>query len=151
MAVLYTLEKGHIQQNAAAFLVYAKLRNHWVYHRAAEMICHNLHSPVQTSKIVEAAEECLKLSLDTRVEGLWAELQQTAAVALIQLGDEQQSKENGRQVMRTLLMGRTPGPEFPRPPEEWLLEIWEECFPLSRNGTTRLDPFDLGSLPRPTT
>jgi hypothetical protein len=149
-SALDRLEKGHCQQDKEAFLVYAQLQNHWVYHRAAEMICRKLDSPVETSEIVEAAEECLKLSLDSRVEALWADLQQTSAVALIQHGDDQ-SKEKGRQAMRALLKGRTPGPEFPRPSEKWLLAIWEECFPLSADGAARGDPFLLGNVPLPAT
>jgi hypothetical protein len=143
-AALALLEGGFVKRNTPAFLAHAKLQNHWVYHATAEMICRG-GTPAKKTEIIEVAEECRQLSEDIRIGGLWCNLKQTAAIALIQLGDDE-AKEKGRRDMRGLLEGRTPGAAFPRASPDWLLEIWEECFPPDEGG---LDLFGLGSIPSP--
>jgi hypothetical protein len=143
-AALALLEDGFTKVNTPAFLVNAKLQNHCVYHATAEMICRG-GSPAKRREIIEVAHECRRTSADIRTGGLWFNLRQTAATTLIQLGDDE-TKEEGRREMRGLLEGRTPGTEFPRPSMEWLLQIWEECFPPDETGHDR---FGLGSIPSP--
>jgi TolA-binding protein len=143
-AALALLEGTFVKQNTPAFLAHAKLQNHWVYHATAEMICRG-GTPAKKTEIIEVAEECRQLSEDIRIGGLWCNLKQTAAIALIQLGDDE-AKEKGRRDLRGLLEGRTPGTAFPRASRDWLLEIWEECFPPDEGGR---DLFGLGTIPSP--
>ena len=99
---------------------------------------------MKRAEVIETADECIQMSRNLNIAGLWWNLTQTSAVALMQLGDEE-NKKNGRREMRGLLKGRRPGPDFPRPPSDWLLEIWKECFPSNDS-----DPFGLGaSMPYP--
>jgi hypothetical protein len=133
------------EKNAASFVVYANLQNHWVYHAAAEALCGNECSSADRNKISSVADECLSLSTQPRVVQLWYELKQSAAFALIVIGDEE-GKIRGRTEMLSLLEGRTPGPEFPPPATDWLEQIWKECFPAQIDGQ-HINLFGLERVP----
>ena len=139
--------KDYIAENVMAFHTYANLRNHMLYHWSVQIICDNIDVSAGIPEIVEMAEECLNLSENKNsCPNLWYELQQTAAFALLMLGD-QTSKGTGQKIMRDLLRRKTPGRKFEPPPEKWLKDIWDECFPSSPDGTQN-DRFHLGSIPR---
>lgn len=75
----------------------------------------------------------------------WYNLYETAAFTLIKFGN-QTSQKNGRQIIRDLFNGKTPGSEFDAPPVEWLKWIQEAYFPVSTDPSSgRLDPLSIGT------
>ena len=139
-----TSEKG---MSVEFVITYAKLYNHWVYHKAAEILCGTQPpSPLTVSELLAGAEECVRLAKKKDVGRLWFNLQQTAAFTFLMLGD-QRTQQEGRKLMSGLFHGKAPGLGFERPPTAWLCEIWDECYPI-RHGT-RVDVFALGNVQRP--
>jgi hypothetical protein len=129
----------------------AELTNLLVYNSTAEAICRrasgNGPSKNEVTQILLAAERCLKLSKDKQAQKRqWYELHETAAVAMIKIGD-QGTRECGRDLIHDLFKGQTPGPGFAAAPKPWLLERWNEYFPEDCN--KRHDLLGLGNIPRP--
>ena len=138
----------------------ATLTNLWVYNQTAEFV---LDRPTGTSahekigKLLKAADRCLEYATDRLArEQFWYEFQETAAFAMIYMGDDN-GKERGRDLIRGVFAGKTPAPasktpgaEFAPPPKEWLLERWDEYFPIkTAGGAERDDPLGLGPIKRP--
>jgi hypothetical protein len=138
----------------------ATLTNLWVYNQTAEFV---LDRPTGTSahekigKLLKAADRCLEYATDRLArEQFWYEFQETAAFAMIYMGDNN-GKERGRDLIRGVFAGKTPAPagktpgaEFAPPPKEWLLERWDEYFPIkTAGGAERDDPLGLGPIKRP--
>jgi hypothetical protein len=94
-----------------------------------------------------AAELCIRLSKDRQArEGYWFELRETAAFAMVKMGN-QGTKEYGRTLIGDLLAGKTPGEGFAAAPKSWRQTRWDEYFPVTK--TRRRDLHDLGRIAEP--
>jgi hypothetical protein len=151
-AMLEAIEKAganFINDDPNAFVTYSKLYNHWVYHRAAELICQKQRpSQVDIANLLAGSEECLKLAMNPGAGKLWFNLKQSAAFAMICYGDGP-AQQIGRSELIGLLEGKRPGVAFAAPGTNWYRTIWEECFPIDPDGQRR-DLYGLGNIPPPT-
>ncbi len=137
----------------------ASVCNHWVYHRTAELLCTGTPiSVLDRSAVLARTEQCIRLSENPKAAAFWYQLRQTAAFALLHLGDirfnraspDPQLVVRGRQLLVDLFQGRTPWPPatFRRPSLAWLQEIYDEVCPLDPATAAPVDVFTLG-VPRP--
>lgn len=126
----------------------------WVYNRTAELLVERRDGTAPTfeevSEVLLSAEKCLTLSRHKKnaQTGYWYDLQETAAFAMIKLGQEG-TQEYGRSLICNLFALVTPGSQFKEPPKSWLIERWNEYFPLKDDGT-RDNLLGLRSIPQPT-
>jgi hypothetical protein len=133
------------KRHPRALIAYVKLKNHWVYHRTAELICMQREgstvSQEMTDALIDCADECVRLARDPRVGVLWYQLYETAAFAMLRFGNEA-SQERGRKLIRQLFAGSLPNKDLPAPSVEWLRERFDEYCPKDENDNPT-DPWGL--------
>ena len=144
--------KNHKHDNDAWVMSF-RLTNLRIYNRTAELVCQRaLGEQISAAKISEVlswADDALSLALEEPArEFLWYEMYQTAAFALVLLGN-QQTSDYGRTVLRGLFSRHPPAQGFKRPPREWRLERWNEYF-WTDTGGVQHDHLQLGPIPLPT-
>lgn len=127
-----------------AWHTYARLMNQDTYHLAAMALFRGWDSKPQDpfrKEALKSAEICLKLSDDERATGdLWYNLRESAAFAMVALGDAWYQKI-GQDCLRDLLNPQPTKKKPPIPDEEWRQSLLKEYFPL-QNGS-RINPYGL--------
>ena len=150
-----------MKNNTRAYKLYSILLNNFVYHETAHVLSNGGVAAAANDdidQIISRAHECIRVSKDIRlIDALpdWFNTQETAAFALIKIGD-QASQSKGRQLLRDIFAGRKPTPAFQGTPpvlfkdtpRDWLVARWDEYFPVDAAGG-RVDSLGLGQIPRP--
>ncbi len=162
LAMAKNLSEAAIQTQSAAKMVdyrktdtralamYGCILNHLVYHRTAYVLCTGKSDGMSATSLILNANECFNLANNIEVQQygqVWFNTHETAAYSLITLGDDS-SKETGRQIIRDIFNGKTPGANFEKPSKEWLDRLLCDYFPKAKDGTIQ-DRYGLGNIPRP--
>lgn len=139
------------ESDRKAWEVFAFLTNLWVYSRTAELVCQRMRGESIDTEVLEvlpAAHQCILLAGQKPAESRrWHDLHETAAFAMIQLGD-QKTKEEGRAVIRNIFAGKTPAGTFKPPGRAWFIDRCKEYFPSQSDGTIT-DPLGLEPITKP--
>lgn len=130
-----------------------ELEQHWVYHRTADLLIkkkigeyygtegaqifsvYNYDQEIlEVLKIADLLLENIEnyRDLPDFQEVKWFDYKETACFCLAHLGKDDTEKERGKEGLRDLIRGKTPGRKFRRPSLEWRSKLFNEHNPAAR-------------------
>jgi hypothetical protein len=132
--------------NDELWIVYSRLLNHWVYHRTIDLGCRPPATEVreaEISRVLDGAQECLRLSQDPRRRTDWYMLRETGAFAMLVHGSAV-VKQQAREIVRTLLLRQGTPHDFDPPTVAWIKGMRERVYYPAQPDGSREDTFGLG-------